>query len=91
MVLLCGLSVNAGIYLINEYNHNGRHFIRAYNHKIVPIIMTVVSTIAGLVPFLFDGPEERFWFSFAVGSISGLLFSLFAFVFVLPLLLRRTT
>jgi len=89
MVMLCGLTVNAGIYLMNEYNNNGRRFIKAYNHKIIPIFLTVLSTVCGLIPFLIDGPEERFWFSFAVGSISGLIFSVFALVFILPMMMRK--
>lgn len=98
MVLLCGLSVNAGIYLINEYNHlhrtssmvgtstsySLRLFVKAYNHKIVPILLTVLSTVVGLIPFLFDGASNPFWYSFAVGSMGGLLFSLIALVFALP-------
>ncbi len=87
MVLLCGLTVNNGIYLLNEYNSE-RRYIKAYNHKIIPIFLTVFSTILGFIPFLTDGPTERFWFSFAVGSISGLLFSLLAVVLTIPLLLR---
>ena len=89
MVLLCGLTVNSGIYLINEYNQNGRHYLRAWNHKIIPILLTVLSTICGLIPFLSDGPEERFWFSFAVGSISGLAFSIIALVLGIPILLKK--
>ena len=89
MVLLCGLTVNAGIYLLNEYNHNGRHYRRAWNHKITPILLTVLSTICGLIPFLTDGPEERFWFSFAVGSISGLLFSVLVLALAMPMFLRK--
>ena len=34
--------------------------------------------------FLIDGQDERFWFSFAVGSCGGLLFSIIALIFVLP-------
>ena len=89
MVLLCGLTVNAGIYLMNEYNHNGKRFIKAYNHKIIPILLTVVSTIVGLIPFLIDGAKERFWFSFSIGSISGLVFSLVTLVLVMPLLMKK--
>ena len=89
MVLLCGLTVNAGIYLMNEYNHNGKRFIKAYNHKIIPILLTVASTMVGLIPFLMDGAKERFWFSFSIGSISGLIFSLVALVFVMPMLMRK--
>ena len=89
MVMLCGLTVNAGIYLMNEYNNNGRRFVKAYNHKIIPIFLTVLSTVCGLVPFLIDGPEEEFWFSFSVGSISGLLFSVLALIFIMPMMMRR--
>lgn len=100
MILLCGLSVNAGIYLLNEYNHLKAHlrattmnirishhlFVKAYNHKIIPIILTVISTVIGLIPFIFDGEKSSFWFSFAVGAMGGLLFSLVALVFVTPIL-----
>lgn len=89
MVMLCGLTVNAGIYLMNEYNGNGRRFVKAYNHKIIPIFLTVLSTVCGLFPFLLDGPQEEFWFSFAAGSISGLLFSLVALVFIFPMMMRH--
>ena len=89
MVMLCGLTVNAGIYLMNEYNNNGHHFVKAYNHKIIPIFLTVLSTVCGLIPFLIDGPEEEFWFSFAVGSISGLVFSIVALVFIFPMMMKR--
>ena len=98
MILLCGLTVNAGIYLINEYNriwdekkcrNAQKIFMKAWNHKIIPILLTVLSTICGLIPFLFDGPSERIWFSLAVGSISGLTFSLLILVLLMPLMLRK--
>jgi multidrug efflux pump subunit AcrB len=87
MVLLCGLTVNNGIYMVNEYKNESR-YIKAYNHKIIPIFLTVFSTILGFIPFLADGPTERFWFPFAVGSISGLLFSIISVVFTMPLFLK---
>jgi hypothetical protein len=40
--------------------------------------------VLGLIPFLMDGTNEVFWFAFAVGTMSGLLFSLLALVFVMP-------
>jgi len=88
MVLLCGLTVNAGIYMMNEYNVNGNRYLKAYNHKIIPILLTIVSTVLGLIPFLIDGPEDRFWFSLAIGSISGLLFSVVSLIFAFPLMMR---
>ena len=38
MIMLAGIVVNAGIYIVNEYNRMPAHrrsFIRAYNHKII--------------------------------------------------------
>ncbi len=87
MVMLCGLTVNNGIYIMREYGCEKR-YLKAYNHKIVPIFLTVFSTILGFIPFLVDGPEDRFWFSFATGSISGLVFSVVSVVFVMPLFMR---
>ena len=38
---------------------------------------------------LIDGAKERFWFSFSIGSISGLAFSLVTLVLVMPLLMKK--
>ena len=92
-VLLCGTVVNAGIYIINHYNltckvGNGvsmHNFLKAYNHKIIPISLTILSSVLGLIPFLYDGESEVFWFAFAVGTMGGMLFSVIALVFFLPL------
>lgn len=92
MIMICGITVNAGIYLTSEYRticlSNGRpglkNFIRAFNRKIVPIMLTIVSSALGLIPFLSDGQESQFWFSFAVGVMSGMLFSVIAIVWVMP-------
>lgn len=88
LMMLSGLTVNAGIYLMNEYNNNGHRFLRAYNHKIIPILLTVFSTVLGLLPFLFDEDDTKFWYSFAAGSIGGLTFSVIALVFAFPLFLK---
>ena len=91
MVLLCGLTVNAGIYIICEYRNSG-NYIRAFNHKIVPIMLTVLSTVLGMIPFLLDGPDDQpFWFSLAVGTIGGLSFSLAALLLFMPLVEVRKT
>ena len=95
LVMLSGIVVNAGIYIINQSNLQQKYgygrnrsaisnYIRAYNHKIVPILLTIISTVLGLIPFLFDGKSEVFWFAFAVGTMGGLLFSIIALVFFMP-------
>ncbi len=97
-VMLCGVTVNAGIYLVNSwqsrrkrYKDSLKAYIRAYNHKIKPIMLTILSTVLGLLPFLTDGPSEVFWFDFAAGTIGGMLFSVIALLLVLPaFLLKRS-
>lgn len=96
-ILLCGISVNAALYIVNDFNNQRRDYpnanilksyLKAYNTKIIPVLLTIISTMTGLIPFVWGGQQEAFWFSFAVGSIGGLLFSLIGIVFYLPLFLR---
>ena len=92
MIMLCGITVNAGIYLTSEYRTiaeaTGRYglktYIKAYNRKIIPTMLTILSTVLGLIPFLIDGKQNQFWFSFAIGVMSGMLFSVVAIVLVMP-------
>ena len=108
MVLLAGLTVNAGIYIICQ-NNNQREmyllpaeldkkrllkisctrYVKAFNHKIIPILLTILSTVLGMIPFLIDGPDEQpFWYSLAIGTIGGLLFSVIPIYLFLPCVLR---
>lgn len=93
MIMMCGIIVNAGIYIVNEYNtirrrHGAapavRVYVKAYNRKIVPTLLTIISTILGLIPFLFDGPDNVFWFAFAVGIMGSIAFSIIALVIYMP-------
>lgn len=97
-ILMCGLSVNSILYILNDYNNKikaGRPrglqtYLRAYNAKIIPILLTVISTILGFIPFLI-AQRSDFWFSLAIGTISGLAFSLLVLLIVLPIgFLKRT-
>ena len=95
LVMLSGIVVNAGIYLVNSVvsdksrRSGSRKYVKAFNHKIKPILLTVISTVLGLIPFLFDGPEEVFWFPFAVGTIGGMIFSLIALFLYFPVFCVR--
>lgn len=91
MIMLAGIVVNAGIYIVNEYNRmpaHRRNYVRAYNHKIIPISLTILSTVLGLTPFLTDGKDEVFWFAFAIGTGGGMLFSYVALVVLLPMIMQ---
>ena len=120
MVLLCGITVNAAIYLMNEFNDlSARHeklsatgalstdsslptdsaiptpnyslrtYLKSFQIKIVPIMLTVLSTILGFIPFLVGETREGFWFPLASGIIGGLVFSLVALIIYLPILLLK--
>ncbi|MBQ7253544.1 MAG: efflux RND transporter permease subunit [Bacteroidales bacterium] len=91
LIMLAGLVVNAGIYLLKEYDGQltgGGNFLKAFNRKIIPISLTVLSTIFGFLPFLIDGKSAGFWFSFALGTTGGLLFSVVGLVLILPVFIK---
>ena len=93
-ILLSGITVNANIYVLNEYNNikeahpkmdSTRAYLRAWNAKIRPIFLTVVSTILGFIPFMVGEYKEAFWFPLAAGTTGGLLVSLVALFLFFPL------
>lgn len=96
LVLLSGIVVNAAIYILCQYNWVAKlrkrdavaAYLCAFNHKIIPIFLTIVSTILGLLPFFWEMEEEPFWTSFATGVTGGLLFSLPMLVFIMPLFMK---
>ena len=92
-VLLCGITVNASIYILNEYNSiraahplmpQLRVYLKAWGSKIIPIFLTVVSTILGFIPFMLGADKEGFWFPLAAGTIGGLAMSIIGIFFFLP-------
>ena len=127
-VLLCGLTVNAGIYVLGEFNDlrksgsqqaqslrveaqeiaftvEGRSapplslpaYLQAFRAKITPILLTVVSTVLGFIPFmvsvgdgvLLSASRQSFWFPLAAGTIGGLLMSLLGLLIYLPVFALR--
>ena len=93
-VLLCGITVNSSIYILNEYNAIRkryplllpvRAFTKAWNSKILPIFLTVVSTILGFIPFMVGDGKEAFWFPLAAGTIGGLVMSILGIFLFLPI------
>lgn len=96
-ILLSGNVVCAAIFVITEYNllkKKKRYvsdvilYVKAFNYKIIPIVLTILSTVVGLLPFLLYGEKEPFWFAFGVGTIGGLLMSLLVIIVYLPLFLK---
>jgi multidrug efflux pump subunit AcrB len=96
-VLLCGITVSAAIYIINDYSvlrrknkdrkiSKMRLYLKAFQYKIIPILLTVSATALGFVPFLI-GEKQPFWFSMAAGVTGGLVFALVGIVAFLPVFL----
>ena len=93
-ILLCGITVNAGIYLLDEYADIRktrpalspvRAYLKAWNVKIVPILLTILSTILGFIPFMVGTGKEAFWFPLAAGTVGGLIMSFVGIFLYLPL------
>lgn len=98
LILLCGITVNSSIYLVSEYNdlranrpllNPMRAYTRAWNIKVTPILLTIISTVLGFTPFILGESKEAFWFPLAVGTIGGLFTSflgiyLYLSLFILP-------
>jgi multidrug efflux pump subunit AcrB len=92
-ILLAGITVNAAIYILNEYNHiqHPSHpksdliaYQRAIRAKIIPIMLTILSTILGFIPFIVGTAKESFWYPLAIGTIGGLAMSLVAIILIFP-------
>lgn len=91
-ILLSGITVNSIILILSDYKRNLHAenesdvaaYTTAFLDKITPILLTIISTVIGLVPFLMHGRDEPFWYSLAIGTIGGLLFSLFSLCFIMP-------
>src|SRR5690606_30194264 len=78
-LLVAEHSVNAGKFIINDYTNIRKHrkinnlqvYIQAYHRKIIPVLLTVLSTILGLLPFLLFEKDEPFWYPLAICTIAG--------------------
>ncbi len=97
-ILLSGITVNASIYITNDYNLIRRKrpglsslqaYIKAWNSKIIPIFLTVVSTMLGFIPFMVGTSKEAFWFPLASGTIGGLAMSIVGIFIFLPLMMVK--
>ena len=97
-ILLSGITVNASIYILNDFNRIRkvcpkmaplRAYIKAWNSKIIPIFLTVVSTMLGFIPFMVGTTREAFWFPLAAGTIGGLAMSIVGIWVFLPLMVVR--
>ncbi len=96
-ILVSGLTVNSLIYILDDYKRNKLSmsvkdaFLEAFYSKILPVYLSIISTVLGLIPFVLIGKDDVFWSGLAWGGIGGLLFSLLIIVFVMPAFLGKVT
>ncbi|WP_236974522.1 efflux RND transporter permease subunit [Membranihabitans maritimus] len=96
-LLVGGLSVNAVFFIINDYNRlrsirpqisTLQAYIKAYNGKIIPILLTALSTVLGLLPFIVFDKNDPFWYSLAWCTIGGVVASVAVLFFMLPVFFK---
>ena len=99
LILLSGNVVCAGIFIISEMNRLKRRYpnlnqitaySKAFRHKIGPVMLTILSTVVGMFPFLLY-EQEPFWYALGIGTIGGLLMSILALGLYLPLFLLKNS
>lgn len=94
-IMVGGLVANAGIFIINDYNNlksvdnENKRLIKAVYYRSRTILLTTIAAICGVIPFITEGQKEIFWFSFAIGTIGGLIFSAFAIFIFLPVIMFK--
>lgn len=92
-ILLSGTVVASSIFILIEWQPQSKRanhqFLKIAFYKFFPIFITILTSILGFIPFLLEGDKEVFWFSLALGSIGGLLASLFATWVCLPVWIQN--
>ncbi len=92
MILLCGAVVNGAIMLIDRLNvlrqegvAKHESLIQAAKDRLVPILMTSLSSVAGFVPMAIGiGQGSELWSPLAITVIGGLLSATFLTLFIVP-------
>ena len=90
IIMLGGISVNNTIILAEFFNQHKKCFSHvrammcALEQRMKPILITTLTTISGMTPFLFGNDSSSFWKSMAVSVIGGLSFSTIVILFIFP-------
>ena len=93
IVALAGIVVNNGIILVDRINENQYNHLQksdaireAAGARLRPILLTTITTIAGLLPLALTQPS---WAPLGFAIIFGLLFATVLTLYVVPLLYQR--
>jgi len=93
VVALAGIVVNNAIILIDRINNNRRSglhideaIVEASGSRLQPILLTTVTTVAGILPLALTNPV---WGPLGYSIVFGLIFSTVLTLIVVPLLYQR--
>ncbi len=95
VVALAGVVVNSSVVLVDRFNIEYREpgvsamdaVVRATIRRFRPITLTTITTALGLLPIMSEtSPQAQFLIPMAVSLATGLVFSSFMMMFVLPAL-----
>ena len=88
LILLIGIAVNDGIILIDHLSKSKEQgvneIVRRAGHRFRPILITTVTTLVGLLPFIFVKSEILMFSKLALSCIGGLIFSTCGSLIILP-------
>lgn len=93
-VLQASLAVASAMYMVTairqQQGRSAAAVCRAVFPKIKPLLLSMISTVLGLLPFIALGDEEIFWFALATGTMGGMAASAVYVFFVVPALTSHT-
>ena len=97
LIAVTGVVINDSLVLLDRYNRFRRDdpgmsvtdaVIAATRLRALPIVLTTVTTVVGLMPLLYDKSEIlRFLIPLVVSLAGGLVFASFGILFLLPAIL----
>lgn len=93
MIMLAGIVVNNAIVLVDSFNQRREKnhnllltVITVSRERLKPIMMTTLTTVLGLLPLLVEtGEGSNLWKPMGLTVISGLIFSTFLTLLIIPL------
>ncbi len=91
ILLLTGISVNISILLVYrlskiESANFTENVIKGSATRLRPILITTLTTIAGVLPLVIEESHDSFWYSLALGTIGGLISATLLVLLIIPVI-----
>ncbi|MDI6779120.1 MAG: efflux RND transporter permease subunit, partial [Bacteroidota bacterium] len=91
VLLLTGISVNISILLLDklskiETTDFVHDIIKGSSTRLRPILITTLTTIAGILPLVIEETHDSFWYSLGLGTVGGLISATLLVLFIIPVI-----